>query len=101
MEFVSMESKMTREKCEKLVLECVKKVRDLKDFEFTMQTSFYDPHVGDSLDRVEIVMECEECFNMLFPEEDFDKVKTLGDIADYAFAHQQTGCFRHSSPNGK
>jgi acyl carrier protein len=36
----------------------------------------------DSLDRVEIVMEVEEEFDILVPEEVSDKVRTVGDIVE-------------------
>ena len=37
----------------------------------------------DSLDLVELVMELEETFRVPIPEEDQEKIKTVGDAIDY------------------
>lgn len=38
---------------------------------------------ADSLDVVELVMELEEKFEIEIPEEDFDQIKTVGDLVRY------------------
>jgi acyl carrier protein len=38
---------------------------------------------ADSLDVVELVMELEEKFEIEIPEEDFEEIKTVGDLVRY------------------
>jgi acyl carrier protein len=38
---------------------------------------------ADSLDVVELVMELEEKFEIEIPEEDFEQIKTVGDLVRY------------------
>lgn len=44
---------------------------------------FVDDLGLDSLDVVEIIMECERDFNVEIPDEDADKIKTVGQVVDY------------------
>jgi len=38
---------------------------------------------ADSLDTVELVMELEDEFNLSIPDEDAEKLKTVGEAIDY------------------
>ena len=38
---------------------------------------------ADSLDIVELVMALEDEFDIKIPDEDYDKIKTVGDVIDY------------------
>ena len=49
----------------------------------TMEASFIDDLGADSLDIVELVMALEEEFDMEIPDEDAEKVVTVGDVVDY------------------
>jgi acyl carrier protein len=49
--------------------------------------SFVDDLGADSLDIVELVMAFEEAFGMEVPDEDAEKMKTVGDAIDYIAAH--------------
>jgi len=51
------------------------KVKDSSTFEGDLR--------ADSLDVVELVMELEEKFEIEIPEEDFEKIKTVGDLVRY------------------
>ena len=44
---------------------------------------------ADSLDTVELVMALEEEFGLDIPDEDADKMKTVGDAIDYLKANAQ------------
>jgi acyl carrier protein len=44
---------------------------------------------ADSLDTVELVMALEEEFGLDIPDEDADKMKTVGDALDYLRSHSQ------------
>ena len=49
----------------------------------TTEASFIDDLGADSLDIVELVMALEEEFDMEIPDEDAEKVITVGDVVDY------------------
>ena len=51
--------------------------------EITMETNFTDDLGADSLDLFQIISELEEAFDMEFPQDDLDKVKTVGDAVNY------------------
>ena len=38
---------------------------------------------ADSLDLVELVMEFEEAFSITIPDEDYEKIKSVGDAVKY------------------
>ncbi|HAV24434.1 MAG TPA: acyl carrier protein, partial [Bacteroidetes bacterium] len=38
---------------------------------------------ADSLDTVELVMEFEKAFNIQIPDEDAEKISTVGDVTKY------------------
>ncbi|MCY4158839.1 MAG: acyl carrier protein [Bacteroidetes bacterium] len=45
--------------------------------------SFSDDLGADSLDTVELIMEFEKEFNVSIPDEDAEKIATVGDAIDY------------------
>lgn len=45
--------------------------------------SFIDDLGADSLDIVELVMTMEEEFDLEIPDEDAEKIKTVGDVSSY------------------
>ena len=49
----------------------------------TPATSFINDLGADSLDTVELVMEIEDAFELSIPEEDADKIQTVGDAIKY------------------
>ena len=51
--------------------------------EVTRDASFIDDLGADSLDTVELVMAFEEEFNAEIPDEEAEKLKTVGDAIDY------------------
>lgn len=51
--------------------------------EITRQSAFVDDLKADSLDVVELVMEFEDEFEITIPDEDYDKIRTVGDAIDY------------------
>ena len=52
------------------------------------ETSFINDLGADSLDIVELVMEFEEAFDMSIPDEDAEKIRTVGDAINYIKEHQ-------------
>jgi acyl carrier protein len=51
--------------------------------EITASTSFINDLGADSLDAAELVMELEEEFDIVIPDEDAEKIKTVGDAIHY------------------
>ena len=49
----------------------------------TEEASFIDDLGADSLDIVELIMALEEEFDMEIPDNDAEKVVTVGDVVDY------------------
>ncbi len=49
----------------------------------TPQASFTNDLGADSLDTVELVMEFEKAFNLQIPDEDAEKISTVGDAIKY------------------
>ena len=46
-------------------------------------SSFVDDLGADSLDTVELVMEFEKAFNIQIPDEDAEKIASVGDVINY------------------
>ena len=55
--------------------------------EITLDTSFIDGLGADSLDLVELMITLEEEFGIMIPEEDIDKISTVGDAVEYIETH--------------
>jgi len=78
---------------EQQVYEQVKKVvieqLGVSDSEVTRGASFVDDLGADSLDTVELVMALEEAFGIEIPDEDAEKIKTIGDTVSYITSHKK------------
>lgn len=57
--------------------------------EVTENASFVDDLGADSLDIVELIMALEEEFDMEIPDEDAEKISTVGDAIKYIKEHAQ------------
>ena len=51
--------------------------------EIRRETSFINDLNADSLDTVELVMEFEDEFDVSIPDEDAEKIQTVGAAVDY------------------
>lgn len=51
--------------------------------EISRDSNFIDDLQADSLDLVELGMKFEEEFGVSIPDEDYEKLKTVGDAIDY------------------
>ena len=53
------------------------------EMEITPELSFKDDFGADSLDIVELVMEFEKHFDITIPDDDAQKIHTVGDAIEY------------------
>lgn len=68
---------------EERVIEIVSNQLGVPKEEVTRASSFVDDLKADSLDVVELVMEFEDAFDVTIPDEDYEKIKTVGDAITY------------------
>lgn len=55
----------------------------VEESQITPEASFTNDLGADSLDTVELVMEFEKSFNVQIPDEDAEKIATVGDAINY------------------
>jgi len=55
--------------------------------EVTPEAHFIDDLGADSLDTVELILSFEEAFDISIPDEDAEKLETVGKAVDYLKAH--------------
>ncbi len=55
----------------------------VEESQVTPPASFTNDLGADSLDTVELVMEFEKAFNLQIPDEDAEKIQTVGDAISY------------------
>ena len=55
----------------------------VEESQVTLAASFTNDLGADSLDTVELVMEFEKAFNLTIPDEDAEKIQTVGAAVDY------------------
>lgn len=68
---------------EEKVIEIVSEQMGVDKAEITRETSFINDLNADSLDTVELVMEFEDEFDMSIPDEEAEKIQTVGAAIDY------------------
>ena len=61
----------------------------VNESEISREVSFVDDLGADSLDTVELVMALEEAFGTEIPDEDAEKIKTIGDTVSYIMSHKK------------
>jgi acyl carrier protein len=65
------------------VIDIVSEQMGVDKSEITRETSFINDLNADSLDTVELVMEFEDEFDMSIPDEEAEKIQTVGAAIDY------------------
>ena len=68
---------------ESKVIEIVSEQMGVDKAEVSRETSFINDLNADSLDTVELVMEFEDEFDMSIPDEEAEKIQTVGAAIDY------------------
>ncbi len=70
-------------KIEERVIEIVCEQMGASRDKISPETSFIQDLGADSLDTVELVMEFEDEFDLNIPDEDAEKIQTVGDAVKY------------------
>ena len=71
------------ENLEKKIKEIIVDKLGIEESELTDSASFTNDLGADSLDTVELIMEFEKEFNVSIPDEDAEKISTVGDAILY------------------
>ena len=77
----------TEAEIQEKVSQIVSEQQGIDKSELTRETSFVDDLKADSLDTVELVMEFEDEFEMSIPDEEAEKIQTIGQAIDYIIEH--------------
>jgi len=70
------------------VVEIIKDRLNVSDKDIEMASSFANDLGADSLDTVELIMEFEKEFEISIPDEDAEKITTVGDAVKYIEEHK-------------
>jgi acyl carrier protein len=74
---------MTREEIQSKVINLAAEQAGVDKSEITPATHFVNDLHFDSLDVVEFAMEVEDEFEVSIPDDDVEKLQTVGDVIDY------------------
>lgn len=74
---------MSPTEIEEKVIQIVAEQLSVDRNEITLQTSFVNDLNADSLDTVELVMELEDEFDLTIPDEEAEKLKTVGEAIEF------------------
>ena len=75
----------TADRVKKIVIEHL----GVEKSKVTDSASFIDDLGADSLDTVELVMEFEDEFDLNIPDEDAEKIQSVGDAITYITGHSK------------
>jgi acyl carrier protein len=84
-----MEVTKVPDEIEAKVIELVAEQMGVDKSEITRETSFVNDLNADSLDTVELVMEFEDEFELSIPDEEAEKIQTVGQAVDYIREHSK------------
>ena len=70
------------------VVEIIVDKLGVKEAEVTPEASFTGHLGADSLDTVELIMEFEKAFGLEIPDEEAEKIATVGDVIKYIEEHK-------------
>ncbi|XVJ58733.1 MAG: acyl carrier protein [Tepidisphaera sp.] len=74
---------MTEQEIESKVIEIVAEQLQVEKGKISRTTSFVDDLNADSLDQVELVMELEDAFSTQIPDDQAEKLRTVGEAVDF------------------
>jgi acyl carrier protein len=79
---------MNMDEIETKVKEIVSEQMGVDKAQISRETHFINDLNADSLDTVELVMEFEDEFELSIPDEEAEKIQTVGQAIDYISAHR-------------
>lgn len=92
---------MTKQQVEQRVVEIICKQLACEPAQVT-PTATLDTLNADSLDKVDVVMQIEEEYKIVLPDEDIDRMKNIGDLMEatcaYIEGEEAVEKFRASHP---
>lgn len=78
---------MTKEEIFGQIKEMLVEQLGVDDGDISMEASFQDDLDADSLDLVEMIMEMEDKFGVKIPDEEAEKIRTVGQAVEYVAAN--------------
>lgn len=72
---------------EEKIKEIVERYLGVNPSDYTNESKFVADLACDSLDMVEMIMECEREFNIAIPDDEVSKLVTVQDLIDYVKEH--------------
>lgn len=85
--FISMQLEGGEQMIFEKVREIIANQLGVDENDITMESSFIDDLGADSLDIVELIMALEEEFDLEIPDEEAEKITTVGDVVEYIKTH--------------
>lgn len=79
---------LSKDEIREKVVKIVSEQMGVDEGEITDDTSFVNDLNADSLDTVELVMEFEDQFELSIPDEEAEKIQTVGAAVEYIHKHQ-------------
>jgi len=79
---------LSKEDIQQKIIEIVGEQMGVDKAEIKRETSFVNDLNADSLDTVELVMEFEDEFELSIPDEEAERIQTVGQAVDYVFKAQ-------------
>lgn len=76
------------EEIEQKVIRIISEQLGIEKEKIKTETSFVNDLAADSLDIVELVMRFEEAFDISIPDEDAEKIQTVGQAIEYIRTHK-------------
>ena len=81
---------MRKEEIEEKVIAIVAEQMGVDQGEISRDTNFVNDLNADSLDTVELVMEFEDEFEASIPDEEAEKIQTVGQAIDFIHEHLES-----------
>lgn len=81
---------MTTDSVEEKIKGIISKQMGVSGEKITKESSFVNDLGADSLDTVELIMEFEDAFELNIPDEDAEKIQTVGDAIKYVKEHTKS-----------
>ncbi len=78
---------LTEQEIREKVISIIAEQMNIEKSEISDETSFINDLNADSLDTVELVMELEDEFEMSIPDDEAEKIQTVGQAITYITSH--------------